>query len=118
VSGIETRACGCEASTNDGFLYKTCDLHRDQDPCFKYWPPEVQDMARSRVKAAQAKLSAQPPTDREQLLTDALDFIADNEWGATGSLSAECLDCGADRGSRHSENCRWLALMRKAGRRL
>jgi hypothetical protein len=56
--------------------------------------------------------------DPEQLLTDALDFIADNEWGRRNvALYDECLDCGAPRDSQHSENCRWLALMRRAGRR-
>lgn len=59
---------------------------------------------------------ARPPMSdaREQLLTDALDFIADNEWG--GGETGACLDCGAPRDSQHSEKCRWLALMRRAGR--
>lgn len=55
--------------------------------------------------------------DREQLLTDALDFIADNEWAAYGDGFGACLDCGAPRDSQHSENCLWLAIMRRGGRK-
>jgi hypothetical protein len=61
------------------------------------------------------------------LLTDALDFIADNEWGGWMSdgpvdVISTCLDCGAQKGEKpeenqaHSENCRWLAIMRRSGR--
>lgn len=50
-----------------------------------------------------------------ELLTDALDFIADNEFTST-TRTGECSDCGAEIGRAHSEHCRWLALMRRAGR--
>jgi hypothetical protein len=57
--------------------------------------------------------------EKEHLLTDALDFIAYNEFtgGVNGEEWARCLDCGAGDGEQHSERCRWLALMKRSGRR-
>ena len=49
---IETLKCGCERSKVDGFLYRCCEKHNDQNPCLPYWPTDVQARAIERAKAA------------------------------------------------------------------
>lgn len=48
---------------------------------------------------------------------EALRMLLDNEWAGGGEPSGYCLDCGAPQSAQHSEHCRWMALMRKAGLR-
>lgn len=48
---------------------------------------------------------------------EALRMLLDNEWAGGGEPSGYCLDCGAPQSAQHSEHCRWLSLMRKAGLR-
>lgn len=48
---------------------------------------------------------------------EALRMLLDNEWAGGGQPSGYCLDCGAPQSAQHSEHCRWMALMRKAGLR-
>lgn len=61
--------------------------------------------------------------DRDAQATEALSFIEDNEFGDHERVSEaalpqpKCLDCGAFKGEPHSEDCRWLGIMKRGGRR-
>jgi hypothetical protein len=91
---------------------------------------EVEDLAAEVAAAAMAPQPAKAFADRnlrarweaERNLAAALDFIRDNEWGGhefvEGERVGKCLDCGALYGQEHSPvTCRWLAIMKSAGRR-
>lgn len=75
------------------------------------------------VKSTTTSLVLNDPEWRDaavatQQLQDALDFIEDNEFVlAVGTEPHRCLDCGAEAGQCHSQQCRWLDIMRRGGRR-